>query len=234
MTWTVTRTDTVWRLAAPSRRGMLCMVCATAAAAVMTAPVDADEATAPARDMRAQVGDQFVPFDGDEGDDVLKAVDIKSSDGLVLAWPRDPTTKLVRNGSRLNAVLLMRCDMSKLSLTEKSRAADGIFAFTAVCTHQACWATDWLTTRQLLQCPCHQSEYRPAAGRQGGFRPSAATAAGTAAENGRRSTGRRCTFHRLGRRTEAVKSQRLAEPMIETILPRTGTRQPTELYRGTV
>jgi rieske iron-sulfur protein len=34
-----------------------------------------------------------------------------------------------------------------------------VVAYTAVCTHQQCWVTDWLKSAQVLQCPCHQSQY---------------------------------------------------------------------------
>ena len=58
----------------------------------------------------------------------------------------------------------MRFDPASLAAAERARAADGVVACTAVCTHMACWVTDWLNSKQVLQCACHQSEYDPRQG----------------------------------------------------------------------
>ena len=78
-----------------------------------------------------------------------------------MAWPMDPTDKTVRNGSRLNRVLLLRLDPEKLSPETKSRAADGVVAYTAICTHTGCEVTEWVAEEQLLVCPCHESRFEP-------------------------------------------------------------------------
>lgn len=128
-------------------------------------PVRAEDPPDAARDMLAQVGDQFVAFDSEGVGATLGVSDILPHGDVVLAWPLDTARHVVRNGSRLNLVIMMRFDPSGLSTQEVAHAVDGVVAFTAVCTHQACWVTDWLASRQALQCPCHQSEYDP---RQGG------------------------------------------------------------------
>ena len=112
-----------------------------------------------ARGMLAQVGDQFVVFNSEDRGATLGVSDILPHGDVVLAWPIDTTRHVVRDASRLNLVILKHFDPARLSEQETARAADGVVAFTAVCSHQACWATDWLPSRQLLQCPCHQSEY---------------------------------------------------------------------------
>ncbi len=91
----------------------------------------------------------------------IKPADLKLGDDLTLAWAADPATKTARDGSRLNQILLMRFDAASLGSTEKTRAADGVVAYSAICTHQGCTVTDWLTGPQVLQCPCHQSHYDP-------------------------------------------------------------------------
>ena len=55
----------------------------------------------------------------------------------------------------------MRFDPATLGEAEQQRAADGVVAYSAICTHQGCTVTDWLTAKQVLQCPCHQSHYDP-------------------------------------------------------------------------
>ncbi len=78
-----------------------------------------------------------------------------------MAWAMDPMDKTVRNGSRLNRVLLLRLDPEKLSPETKSRAADGVVAYTAICTHTGCEVTEWAAEEQILVCPCHESKFEP-------------------------------------------------------------------------
>jgi rieske iron-sulfur protein len=82
----------------------------------------------------------------------------------VMAWPMDPASSTVRSGSRLNKVLLLHLDAEGLDPETKERAADGIVAYSAVCTHTGCDVTNWHPDRQLLECPCHYSFYDPKEG----------------------------------------------------------------------
>jgi rieske iron-sulfur protein len=142
-----------------SRRSVLCGMCVAAIAAVPL-PVVADVATDP-RDMLAQPGDLLAAFQNDGAGAIINPADVKRDAQLLLAWPFDPAKKIARDGSRLNLILLMNFDPSSLSEEERGRAADGIVAYAAVCTHMACWVTDWLASKQVLHCQCHQSEYDP-------------------------------------------------------------------------
>ncbi len=148
----------------PSRRTVLCGVCAAAAAAGAPAAAQAAEDADPARTLLAQPGDLLVAFDNGAAGAILNPADVKRDVAPLLAWPFDPTKKVARDGSRMNLILVMRFDPASLSAVERPRAADGIVAYTAICAHQACWVTDWLTSKQVLQCPCHQSEYDPRRG----------------------------------------------------------------------
>jgi len=93
----------------------------------------ADEPVDPARLQLPQPGDRLVEACNDSGSAPLKPVDIDSQNPL-LAWAFDPRKKLVRDGSRLNMVLLMRFDAAALSAAEKATAPDGVVAYSAVCT----------------------------------------------------------------------------------------------------
>jgi rieske iron-sulfur protein len=153
------------------RRAVLRAICAVTAMAGMPASLRAEapapgsnRATDPARNMLAQPGDLLVAFENGGSGAIVNPGDVKRDSGPLLAWPFDPATKIVRSGSRLDLVLLMRFDPASLSPAERARAADGIVAYTAVCPHQGCWVTDWLTSKQVLQCPCHQSQYDPRRG----------------------------------------------------------------------
>ncbi len=70
----------------------------------------------------------------------------------------------MRNGSRLNKVLLLRLDPEGFDAETKERAADGVVAYSAICPHTGCDVTNWHPDRQLLECPCHFSIYDPKEG----------------------------------------------------------------------
>jgi Rieske Fe-S protein len=78
-----------------------------------------------------------------------------------MAWAMDPGDRTVRSGSRLNQLLLLRVDPETLTALTRTRAADGVIAYTAICTHTGCDIDDWLANEQLLSCPCHFSMFDP-------------------------------------------------------------------------
>jgi rieske iron-sulfur protein len=84
--------------------------------------------------------------------------------GQVMAWPLEPAGNVVRDGSRLNKVLLLRLDPSVFDAQTAARSANGVVAYSAICPHTGCEVVNWLADKQLLDCPCHNSEYDPKAG----------------------------------------------------------------------
>src|SRR4029077_5752061 len=56
----------------------------------------------------------------------------------LIAWPMEPATGLIRNGSRLNKVLLVRLNPATLLGATRERAADGVVAYSAICPHAGC------------------------------------------------------------------------------------------------
>lgn len=108
-----------------------------------------------------------------KGGDYLVAVDATNPDGLspndiaeppVIAWPMEPMAKLIRNGSRLNKVLLVRLDPATLVGSTRERAADGVVAYSAICPHAGCEVSGWIDDQKILECPCHNSRYNPREG----------------------------------------------------------------------
>jgi len=73
----------------------------------------------------------------------------------------DPSDGTVRNGSRFNALILLRLDEAALKPTTRTRAADGVLAYTAICTHEGCDVDEWIAGRLVLSCACHASEFDP-------------------------------------------------------------------------
>jgi Rieske Fe-S protein len=97
--------------------------------------------------VRPKPGDLLVR-DGDNDKKPLTAADIAADAKPTLAWAMDPDTKTVRSGSRFNRVVI-------------GRLVDDVFAFTAICTHDGCDVTDWLSDEHVLSCPCHYSKFDP-------------------------------------------------------------------------
>jgi Rieske Fe-S protein len=110
--------------------------------------------------VRPKAGDLLVRVD-DPALKPLRADDIAPGTAQIMAWAMDPTEKIVRRGSRLNRVMLLRLDEAVLVGETKARAAAGVVAYTAICTHTGCDVSDWLTDDGLLSCPCHFSKYDP-------------------------------------------------------------------------
>jgi len=112
---------------------------------------------------RPQEGDWLVRS-GDASDTPLTPDDIRLGDSQTLVWAMDPTDRTVRRGSRLNLVLLLRLDPEQLSQQTRSRSADGIVGYTAICTHTGCEVEEWEPGRRFLQCGCHASAFDPSDG----------------------------------------------------------------------
>jgi len=116
--------------------------------------------TDPARE-RPHEGDLLVAVTAVSSPEPLKPDDVPLDGKQTFAWPMDPESKTVRNGSRLNKVLLLRLDPEGFDPQTKAHAAEGVVAYSAVCVHTGCDVTNWDPNRQLLECPCHYSTYDP-------------------------------------------------------------------------
>jgi rieske iron-sulfur protein len=120
-------------------------------------------AETPAR-LPPQTGDLFVFLSGDKKGQVVTPDDLPLGGPQVMTYPMDPQTKTVRNGTRLNQVVLIRLDPASLDQqTHAHAAADGVVAYTAICTHQACPVSMWDKANGTLFCSCHSSQYNPEA-----------------------------------------------------------------------
>jgi rieske iron-sulfur protein len=117
----------------------------------------------PARE-RPKESDLLVAVASPSAPEPLKPDDLTLGDKPTMAWPMDPQTNTVRNGSRLNKVLLLRLDPEGFDPETKDHAVEGVVAYSAVCTHTGCDVTSWHPDRQLLECPCHYSLYDPKEG----------------------------------------------------------------------
>lgn len=110
-----------------------------------------------------RAGDRLVLADGD-GKTPVKVEDLKVNAKQVIAWPFDAAAGKARDESRLNRVLLIRLDAAQMDGPTKSRAADGVVAYSSVCTHQACEVSAYKAEQQTLVCFCHFSQFKPLEG----------------------------------------------------------------------
>ncbi len=119
----------------------------------------AAHAQANPKEARPQAGDRFVLADGDKKGAVVKLDDLKPGAPPVTVMPQDPASGTVRDGSRLNQILMVRLDEARLKADTKTRAAQGVVAYSAVCTHTGCDGLSWEADKLWFKCPCHETEF---------------------------------------------------------------------------
>jgi len=111
------------------------------------------------RKVRPQVGDLLVSSLGDRQGQIITLQDLPSGGPPVIAYPLDPSTQTVRDGSRLNRVLLVRLTENELAEQTRMSAAEGIVGYSAICTHTGCDVVGWKSEIQHFVCPCHSSTF---------------------------------------------------------------------------
>jgi rieske iron-sulfur protein len=96
------------------------------------------------RKARPQANDRFVFARGSRKGESITLADLPVGGPPLIAFPIDPQSQIVRDGSRLNEVLLVRLESTEFSAETRARAADGtVVADSAVCTHTGCDEWDW-------------------------------------------------------------------------------------------
>ena len=125
-------------------------------------PLDVLAARKPEK-MRPQPGDHLAFAFGDRAGQLITIDDIKLGAKPVEAYPKlvaeNDVDSVLRNRSRLNMVLLMRLSPERLSGSTVEHAAEGLVAYSAVCTHTGCTVEGWDAEQKYMICPCHGSKY---------------------------------------------------------------------------
>jgi Rieske Fe-S protein len=111
------------------------------------------------RATRPAAGDRLVKV-GDDSLAPLTPEDIPAGANPTMAWAMTPDS-VVKSGSRLNRILLVRLDPDGFVEQTRARAAGGVVAYSAICTHTGCEVSAWLADEQQLYCECHQSKFDP-------------------------------------------------------------------------
>jgi len=113
------------------------------------------------RKARPREGDRLVFAFGPRQGDTVLAADVPTASEQLVCWAMDPASGVVRDGSRLNQVLVLRFDPQSLSPATREASADGIVAYSGICTHTGCDVEDWSDETEFLVCSCHDSEFDP-------------------------------------------------------------------------
>lgn len=112
-------------------------------------------------ELRPQGGDRLASAGVEGTPTPLKVADIVTGAKPVHAFPLDVPSGTVRDGSRFNKVLLVRLPLTALDEATRARSADGVLAYSAVCTHEGCDVTEWVPAENALLCFCHFSKFLP-------------------------------------------------------------------------
>src|SRR5262249_21217657 len=113
-----------------------------------------------AAEMPPQPDDRFVFLTGPKKGQVVKVDDLALGGPQVQAYPVSQGGT-VRNRSPLNLVILARFDPAELTEETRERSAEGVVAYSAICTHQGCPVNMWSKDRDALVCSCHGSVFNP-------------------------------------------------------------------------
>ena len=147
-----TRTDTDRRRLIAGTAGIV--------ASSLALPASAAKKRKPEK-LPPQPGDQLA-FPSYQGDgQAITADDVVVGAAPLLVYPRDPVSGVLRERSRLNQILVMRFDTADLNDALAPFAAEGVLAYSGVCTHTACGVSEWDAEARHLVCPCHGSSFDP-------------------------------------------------------------------------
>jgi len=158
-----------------TRRALILTALATGACLASAQSSIADDDT-PGSNERPQKADMLVFSEGDRAGEIIKPEDLKAGGPPVRAWPKDPKTSVIRKGSRLNEILVVKLDSAELDDDTRARSAAGVVAYSAICVHTGCPITAWVKAaggdKDVFKCVCHNSEYDPRQSAQVVFGPA--------------------------------------------------------------
>ena len=110
------------------------------------------------RPAMAAIGDRLVEEDAEGEPAPLRASDLKVGKP-VLAYPFNAALGKPRDETRLNKIVLIRLPEAEMAANTRARAAGGVLAYSAICTHQGCDVKTWLAKEKVLVCFCHASKF---------------------------------------------------------------------------
>ncbi len=111
-------------------------------------------------------GDLLVHAVGDRYGTVVSVEDLPPGGPPILAYPMDPRSKTIKAERMDSLILVLRFSSNELADEVRRHSADGVIAYSAICTHAGCPVNGWVADKRLLRCPCHRGLFDP---RRGGM-----------------------------------------------------------------
>jgi rieske iron-sulfur protein len=111
-------------------------------------------------------GDYLVDAYADGAPVPLSLNDLVIGEKPIIAYPFNAKTGVLKDGSRLNKILLLRVDPKNIGQDFIKNSADGAVAFSGVCTHKGCDITSYNAKDNEVVCFCHFSKFQPTNGGQ--------------------------------------------------------------------
>jgi len=145
----------------PGRRKAICLLVATGATTVLPSHRSAT-AAASAVTERPKAGDKIVFATGEHKGQPIRPNDLQPNT-MVIAWPKEPESGVVRDGSPLNRLLVLRLDPADLDEATRQRAIEGVVAYSGFCTHAGCLIEQYKPEEHVIFCHCHFSQFDPRA-----------------------------------------------------------------------
>jgi Rieske Fe-S protein len=134
----------------PARRTMLTGALALSALAI---PGVALAQTPPVR--KPEIGDKLAFMLGDRTGQEVKPDDVQVGAEPVLAYPLSPDGKVLL--AKANLLTVVRLTADQLQPASAKNAAEGIVAFSSLCTHYGCPITTLHPSKTQIVCNCHGS-----------------------------------------------------------------------------
>jgi rieske iron-sulfur protein len=105
-------------------------------------------------------GDLLTFGDGARKGTPISLQDIPVGGPPVLAQATDGPTGAARDDEH-SSVLLVRVAPEAVPADLQDGAAQGVLAYSALCTHLGCVLNEWDAEKKLFQCPCHEALFDP-------------------------------------------------------------------------
>ncbi len=137
------------------------LISAGAAAVVTSGSARADDEDNPEAVAPPKADDILIQATGADAGKPIGPDAFITPNTLIQAWAKDPKSGLVRKGSRLNRVLLIRIDPASMNEDTKVRSVQGIIAYSDFCVHAGCWIETYHAQENAILCHCHSSMYDP-------------------------------------------------------------------------
>ncbi len=144
---------------------------------LLNIPARAEDQASDPTSLPPQKGEHFVFVSGPKKDQPARLDDLELGGPQAQVYPADPKGVL-RDGSPLNLVVLARVGNDGLDQATRALSADGVVAYSAICTHQSCPVIQWSTEKMAMVCSCHGSTYDPKNSAKVIFGPAPAPLAG--------------------------------------------------------